>query len=106
MKQASKIGLGLAAVGLIAATIGVGYYIVGHGHAANLTAQTAQSAEAFVDSIGLNIHTGAGGQYASPSSWIPLLQQLGVRHVRDGWIATRVSQQKPFYNFKAGWSWG
>ncbi|MFI5240136.1 MAG: dockerin type I domain-containing protein [Candidatus Saccharimonadia bacterium] len=85
---------------IIAATVLIGYRIIGHSKAANLTAITAKSSDSFVDSIGLNIHsaaTGGGDQYGSQSQWVPLLQQLGVRHVRDAWISTRVTQEKTLY---------
>lgn len=49
-------------------------------------AETAKSADAFVDSIGVNVHlTYVNTAYANYDSIIkPRLQELGVRHIRDG----------------------
>ena len=54
---------------------------------ASNTPESARSADAFVDSIGTNIHVGYVGTVYD-SSWKdvvkPKLDELGVRHVRDG----------------------
>ncbi len=54
-----------------------------------LRAQTARSADAFVDSVGINVHLNyLDTAYANFPEVLQALQQLGVRHVRDGLIDT------------------
>lgn len=58
-------------------------------------AESARSADAFVDSIGLNIHLHDGDTpYGNFSAVENALKTLGVRHVRDGLIDT---QWMPYY---------
>lgn len=46
---------------------------------------TARKADSFVDSIGVNIHLGyEGGVYGDFSSVKTRLQEMGIRHTRDG----------------------
>jgi hypothetical protein len=46
---------------------------------------TATSADAFVDTVGVNIHTGyTDTAYGQRGRTLSLLKRLGVRHVRDG----------------------
>jgi hypothetical protein len=54
-----------------------------------LRAQKASSADAFVDSVGINVHLHyLDTAYANFPEVLQALQQLGVRHVRDGLIDT------------------
>lgn len=47
--------------------------------------QPAKKADAFVDSIGVNTHLTYGGPYARFNDLIkPKLQEVGIRHIRDG----------------------
>jgi hypothetical protein len=52
----------------------------------------AQQADSFVDSIGVNVHLTFAGNYQQYASVENLLQQLGVRHIRDGVPTTAASQ--------------
>ena len=53
-------------------------------------AETARSADAFVDSVGVNIHLHyADTSYSNFARVQQALQNLGIRHVRDGLIDTR-----------------
>jgi hypothetical protein len=48
-------------------------------------------ADSFVSSIGVNVHSWQGVSDPTSSynlNWIPLISQLGIRHVRDSFIAT------------------
>jgi hypothetical protein len=59
-------------------------------------AQSAHSADAFVDSVGLNIHLHDGDTpYGDFPAVEKALRALGVRHVRDGLIDT---QWMPYYD--------
>lgn len=59
-------------------------------------AETAHSADAFVDSIGLNIHLHDGNTpYGNFPAVENALRELGIRHVRDGLIDT---QWTPYYD--------
>jgi hypothetical protein len=54
-----------------------------------LRAQKAWSADEFVDSVGINVHLNyLDTPYANFPQVLQALQQLGVRHVRDGLIDT------------------
>jgi len=58
--------------------------------------ERAQSADAFVDSVGINIHLhSADTSYSDFPRVQRALQDLGVRHVRDGLIDT---SWKPYYD--------
>lgn len=53
--------------------------------------ETAHSAASFIDSIGVNVHLGYGdtayGQYSTVIK--PRLQEIGIRHIRDGILPNR-----------------
>ncbi|HEY5198168.1 MAG TPA: hypothetical protein VIJ51_14195 [Solirubrobacteraceae bacterium] len=50
----------------------------------------ARPSDSFVDSVGINIHSGfTDTAYADQSRVISLLQGLGIRHVRDEWENTQ-----------------
>jgi hypothetical protein len=58
--------------------------------------EQAQSADSFVDSIGVNVHLPkTGGPYSHYSDIIkPRLQELGVRRIRDNSVVDQVFYQK------------
>src|SRR5215469_10736772 len=59
-------------------------------------AENAYSADAFVDSVGLNIHLHDGDtSYGNFPEIEKALRELGIRHVRDGLIDT---QWTPYYD--------
>ena len=49
--------------------------------------EAAKKADAFVDSIGVNLH-----DYPFQSIVVPRLQELGVRHVRDGLVSNSTNE--------------
>lgn len=51
---------------------------------ANSAPVTAKKADAFVDSIGVNVHLTYDGAYANKELIKSKLQELGIRHIRDG----------------------
>jgi hypothetical protein len=65
----------------------------------NIPGVSAQSADAFVDSIGVNVHF---GYYGSPyttlvSQMVTYLSQMGVRHLRDNMIWEGTSASSLLY---------
>ncbi|HTV73810.1 MAG TPA: hypothetical protein VME66_08915 [Candidatus Acidoferrales bacterium] len=58
---------------------------------ATVRAESARAADAFVDSIGVNVHLHDGGDSvynARYAAFAPLLEATGIRHLRDGLIDT------------------
>jgi hypothetical protein len=92
-RQATAL-VAVAALGLIAA-----YLVVRHDHARPrarpATAERPASAQAFVDSVGVNIHsTYNDTAYANREQVVRSLRDLGVRNVRDGLVPDRPDQRE------------
>jgi hypothetical protein len=51
---------------------------------ADARAERATSADALVESVGVNVHIYFGGVYEEYGAWKPKLVGLGVRYIRDG----------------------